>query len=492
MRVGPYNVNPEIAIDKASVITHEYGHSLGLPDFYSTGSRDDLRHWTLMAEDHSQNMDVFGKQELGWLVPRVLEPGADHARSAAGRTRKLNTHRIDWETPDGKPYTLTGAGVHNGEAYVAKLPSRQIIDPDKVAVGHRHHVWWSQAGNDFGCAPTKGHNFDIYLPELADVPAGTTVTLTSSRSGTSSGTTTTASSWPRPTAARPTSRCRPPTATRRPRTQNPNANGCQAPVRQRHHRLERLVRGRARRRSTASSASTPTAGFVADSYDLSALAGQERRSLRFTYATDPGLARPGWFIDDLKVTAGDQVIYSTDFESGATTRASSTAAASEHAADGATQCTKGWQYVDAVDGDRRPTTPTTWRCATARASTSTARARTTAATARPSSPACSLVYTDETHGYGNFGTDDPPAQTPLDSSPSRPPDASPNLDDAAFTAGAGRNRFSDAGPGRTSTTTPTRRTRTATGASPSTACRSRSTAWPATTSRVAPRRRRAT
>ena len=26
VRVGPYNVNPENAIDKASVISHEYGH----------------------------------------------------------------------------------------------------------------------------------------------------------------------------------------------------------------------------------------------------------------------------------------------------------------------------------------------------------------------------------------------------------------------------------------------------------------------------------
>src|SRR4051812_1085814 len=31
VRVGPYNVNPETAIAKASVISHEYGHSLGLP-----------------------------------------------------------------------------------------------------------------------------------------------------------------------------------------------------------------------------------------------------------------------------------------------------------------------------------------------------------------------------------------------------------------------------------------------------------------------------
>ena len=34
VRVGPYNVNPESALESVSVIAHEYGHSLGLPDFY--------------------------------------------------------------------------------------------------------------------------------------------------------------------------------------------------------------------------------------------------------------------------------------------------------------------------------------------------------------------------------------------------------------------------------------------------------------------------
>ena len=57
-----------------------------------------------MATDQSQNMDVFGKQELGWLVPRVLEPG--QTEFTADRTRKLNTHRIDWQQPNGTPYTL--------------------------------------------------------------------------------------------------------------------------------------------------------------------------------------------------------------------------------------------------------------------------------------------------------------------------------------------------------------------------------------------------
>ena len=86
---------------------------------------------------------------------------------------------------------------------------------------------------------------------------------------------------------------------------------------------------------------------------------------------------------------------------------------------------------------RRPrwTTPTTWRCATAPASTTTATARSTA-TRSASPPGLSLVYTDEAHGYGNAGVDDPPAQSPLDSQP-EPGSATPDLNDAAWTAAAG-------------------------------------------------------
>jgi PKD repeat protein len=54
-----------------------------------------------------------------------------------------------------------------------------------------------------------------------------------------------------------------------------------------------------------------------------------------------------------------------------------------------------------------------------------------------------LSYTDEAHGYGNVGTDDPPAQSPLDSTP-EPGSDTPDLNDAAFTAAPARSSFSDA------------------------------------------------
>ena len=98
--------------------------------------------------------------------------------------------------------------------------------------------------------------------------------------------------------------------------------------------------------------------------------------LRFSYSTDPGLARPGWFIDDIKVTAttpyGTEVLLDTDFESERRPRRPARLQrrlprrrpAEATAPRGGTSSTPG--------AEAPSTTPTTWRCATAPASTSTA------------------------------------------------------------------------------------------------------------------------
>ena len=92
VRVGPYNVNPETVFQSASVISHEYGHHLGLPDFYDSGDEvyGDLN---LMAADYSQHMTIFGKQELGWVVPEFLQPGDTRQRQRLGRDQER--HRRD-------------------------------------------------------------------------------------------------------------------------------------------------------------------------------------------------------------------------------------------------------------------------------------------------------------------------------------------------------------------------------------------------------------
>lgn len=454
VRVGPYNVNPETAIDKASVISHEYGHSLGLPDFYSTGSRETYGDWNLMATDKSQNMDAFSRQELGWVVPQVLAPG--QTTTVNGITdSKQDIGTITWRRPDGTPYTLVNGPdgtVHNSQMFVAKLPGRQLLDPAAFDTGDKAsktHAWWSGSGNDFGCAPNGGHNLDLSIPALASLPAGSTVKLSFKSNWdiewdfdygyvlttTDGGKTYTSHASENGYT----------TSNTDPLAGNPNQNTCQA-------EYDNGLTGTSGSYAAGTEATdrklgeTPAAVFLTDSYDISDLAGQPNGALRFSYATDPGLARPGWFIDDVTVTAttpsGEKVLLKTDFETdGGPDDARVFNGGCREDLTTAQRCTQGWKYLEAgaeseqdhayylemrdrsgfdLDGhgqiDRDPI---------------------------GFQAGFYLAYTDEAHGYGNAGTDDPPAQSPLDSTP-EPGSATPDLNDAAFTAAAGRSSYSDA------------------------------------------------
>ena len=439
VRVGPYNVNPETSIDKASVISHEYGHSLGLPDYYSTGGRTTYGDFNLMATDKSQHMDVNAKQELGWLVPRVLEPGTTSITGWVDS--KVNTHRIDWKDANGNPYTLTGPSVNNGEAYVAKLPQRQIIDPALVPSGD--HVWWSRAGNGFGCAPQSAHNLDVYLPELETLPAGTPVTVSfksrwdiewdydygfvmySTDGGTTYRSLPSGNGYTTPQA------------------QNPTANACQA-------QYGNGITGTSGSYEAGTQAvdrtigEYPAAGFLDDEYDLSAAVGNAT-VLRFSYSTDPGLTRPGWFIDDLRITAGDQVLYESDFEtSGGPDDDRVFNGGCKETTRVAAQCTSGWNYVAASEGS--PADHAYYLEMRDRSGFDVDGRNQNDRDPIAFQPGMLLVYTDEAHCYGNAGCDDPPGQSPVDSTPT-PGDATPELADATWTDASGDNSFSDSGAG---------------------------------------------
>ena len=440
VRVGPYNVNPENAIDKASVISHEYGHSLGLPDFYSLGSRETYGDWMLMAQDKSQNMDVFGKQELGWLVPRVLRANTT-TTVANWQDSKVNTHRIDWQDANGNPYALTGPDVNNGTGYVAPLPRRQIIDPAQVPSGD--HVWWSRSGNDFGCAPASAHNLDIALPELENLAPGTPVTvsfksmwniewdfdygfvLMSTDGGESYQSLASANGYTTPAS------------------QNPNANSCQQ---QYGNGLTGSSGSYAANSQTTDrlTGAYPDAVFVDDQFDLSAGVGHAT-VLRFSYATDPGLARPGWFIDDLRITAGTNVIYEADFESsGDPSDPRVFNGGCKESQNVAATCTEGWQYVSASQGS--PADHAYYLEMRDRSGFDVDGKGQNDRDPIGFNAGLYLMYTDEAHGYGNFGVDDPPAQSPLDALP-QPGNSTPNLNDAAFNTNSGTNSYSDSGAG---------------------------------------------
>ncbi|MGI8901121.1 MAG: immune inhibitor A domain-containing protein, partial [Nocardioides sp.] len=357
VRVGPYNVNPEDSIDHASVISHEYGHSLGLPDFYSLGGRETYGDWNLMATDKSQNMDIFSRQELGWVVPEVLEPGT--APTVEGwKDSKQDTNTLHWQTKGGTPYTLTGNNVDNAQAYVAKLPGRQLIDPAKFDTGDKatkSHAWWSGSGNDFGCAPEKGRNLDVVIPGLGDLPAGTKVklefkslwdiewdydygfVLTSINGGEEYTSHASEKSYTTPAST------------------NPNANACQAKYGNGITGSSGSYEGNGSAQTDRLLSDYPPSVFLADSYDISDLAGVDNGVLRFSYATDPGLARPGWFIDDIKVTATvdgrPEVLLDTDLEGeGGPDDPSFFPGGCKDDTSVASNCTVGWNYISSSAG----------------------------------------------------------------------------------------------------------------------------------------------
>ncbi len=457
VRVGPYNVNPETAIDNASVISHEYGHSLGLPDFYSLGGRETYGDWNLMATDKSQNMDIFSRQEMGWVVPEVLKPGT--SPSVQGWTdSKQDTHTIQWQTRDGTPYTLQGPNVHNAQAYVAKLPGRQLIDPAKFDTGDKAsktHAWWSGSGNDFGCPPDGGHNLDVIIPGAGDLPPGTPLklefkslwdiewdfdygfVLTSNNGGeeyisheSEKGYTT-------------------------ERSQNPNGNSCQL-------KYGNGITGSSGSYQNNTAATDrvlgnyPPSVFLADRYDITDLSGVDNGVLRFSYSTDPGLARPGWFIDDMKVTAtldsGEEVLLDANLEDDAEGGPDSPFFYNGGCKDDsstASQCTTGWNYI-ASDAEA-PADHAYYLEMRDRSGFDLEGKGENDRDPIAFAPGLSLVYTDEAHGYGNVGTDNPPAQSPLDSQPAPTNDDrdTPDLSDAAWTAAAGDKSFTDTGIGHT-------------------------------------------
>jgi bacillopeptidase F (M6 metalloprotease family) len=290
---------------------------------------------------------------------------------------------------------LTGPGIHNGEAYSATLPGRQLIDPALVPSGT--HLWWTGSGNDFGCPPAGGHNLDLALPA---VPAGTKKLTLSFKSrwdaewdfdyGFVLGSADNGKSYHSyaSTAGYTT-----------PATQNPNAAGCQ-------QQYGNGITGSSGSYKAGTQTADrllgnyPDAPFVDDSYDVSDLIGKPGAVLRFAYATDPGLARPGWFIDDVVIKADDAVIYSSDFE-----RANDSALFNGGCRDGlatAQSCTHGWTYVAA---DQASSAEHAYLMELRDRSGFDAHGQGESDRGDITfSPGVLLAYTDVDHGYGKVGT----------------------------------------------------------------------------------------
>ncbi len=338
--------------------------------------------------------------------------------------------------------------------YAAKLPGRQLLDPAKFDTGEKatkSHAWFSGSGNDFGCAADGGgHNLDFSLPGAKDLPAGSTIQLDLKSmwdiewdydygyvlTSTDGGETFTSNESEKGY-----------TTSNEGVPGNVNMNACQ-------QTFDNGLTGSSGSYDDGTApvdrvaGSYPESVFLGDTYDVSELAGADVPVLRLSYATDPGLARPGWFIDDVKVTAttpsGEQVLLQTDFETSGGPDDPFVFNGGCKADNPGGDCTKGWQYVKA--GDEAAFDHSYYLEMRDRSGFDLDGKGQIDRDPIGFQAGLYLAYTDEAHGYGNAGTDDPPAQSPLDSQP-QPNEDAPDLDDAAWTAAAGDSTYSDGGEG---------------------------------------------
>jgi immune inhibitor A len=86
MKVNDYIIQPERLLGRMTTIgvfSHEYSHSLGLPDLFDTDySSEGVGDWSLMASgawtyvtnpgDRPSHMDPWSKYKLGWITPTLV------------------------------------------------------------------------------------------------------------------------------------------------------------------------------------------------------------------------------------------------------------------------------------------------------------------------------------------------------------------------------------------------------------------------------------
>ncbi len=252
-----------------SVVAHEYGHDLGLPDHYDTQSSEDnaVNWWTLMGQSRLKaasdvgvgtrpaDLGAWDKLALGWLDYRVADAGQEARVS-------LGPHEYNSAKP---------------QALLVRLPPKTVVTPlPTPASGDTQ--WWSGSGNAY----TSGLTRRVAVPV-----GGASLTFSTSYN-----------------------------------IEDCDANACDyAYVEVNDDGGWKAIPGDITTATEGNGIAGVSDGWVSAHFDLASYAGKTVE-LRFRYATNGGTegedtsAPAGLFLDDIAVTAGEETIFRDGAEDG--------------------------------------------------------------------------------------------------------------------------------------------------------------------------------
>ncbi|WP_460794053.1 immune inhibitor A domain-containing protein [Nocardioides pacificus] len=279
LRLSNYIVQPEDS--GVGVFAHEYGHDLGLPDLYDTGSGgdSDVDFWDLMSsgshagpifQSMPTHMGLWDKYVLGWVDPVEINPG-DRPRTVKvgqnSRPLKGSEDGVKINLPD-KVRTL--AEPHSGEnmwwgnndqSWAKNTITRSVEVP--AATDAKFWMWNNyviEEDWDFGFVEVSTDGGSTWTQLKVYDESGAEVTTPDDYA---------------------------------------DPNGNLATMGERKYGL------------TGSSD-----GWRHDYVDLSSYAGSTVQ-LRLLQATDAAFTERGWFADDFSLVADGETVWSDDVENGA-------------------------------------------------------------------------------------------------------------------------------------------------------------------------------
>ncbi len=282
--VSNYIVQPEDS--GVGVFAHEYGHDLGLPDWYDIGSGgdSDVDFWDLMASgSHTgpvfqgipTHMGLWDKFVLGWADPLIINPGDGPTNVKLGQTSR---------TPVG-----TDDGI------------RVNLTPKVVTLSHPHSgagQWWSN--NDQSWA-------DVRLTRsLSPVPAGSDVRFWMWNNynieedwdfGFVEVSTDGGATWEEQKIFNEANQ------------EVSTPDGYADPNGRMHDYGATEQNGEPKKYGLTGA----TGAYERNYVNLTGFAGQNIQ-LRLRYATDAGLELAGWFADDFEITANGTSVFTDDVE----------------------------------------------------------------------------------------------------------------------------------------------------------------------------------